>query len=96
MRKSIARERWLQQRVVEHLQSAVHAGQVAARNRASAYYLLGELSRRLGDGRQAASWYDRALRDPNLPRNLDVWVRQQRDTLSRPVDPIDNRTRLNE
>jgi len=81
MRDSIARERWFQQRAIDHLQAAMHAGQVAARNRASACYLLGELHRRLGDRSQALVWYDRALWEPNLPENLASWLRWQRQTV---------------
>lgn len=78
MRDSIDLERRYQAAALECFEKAVASGQIIPTNRAPAFYLLGELNRRLGREDAAMTWYDRAIQDKTLPENLRIWAQEQR------------------
>ncbi len=63
MAKSIELERTFQKRAAEHYAKALDAGKLEAKATAQLKYLLGEIHRRLGDGKAAVEWYDKAIAD---------------------------------
>ncbi|HSW44935.1 MAG TPA: DUF2225 domain-containing protein [Phycisphaerae bacterium] len=78
MQASIEKERRHQAEALDHFERALLADQIAAANRCTALYLLGELNRRLGRDREAVTWFDKALESPEPPADLAAWVHQQR------------------
>ena len=78
MLDSIAREKKYQAAAADRFERALLAHQVSAANRHAAFYLLGELNRRLGRDRQAVRWFDEALRGPDLGDRLKTRAAEQR------------------
>lgn len=74
MRDSIEREREQQREAATCFERALLTRRIAAPNRATACYLLGELCRRLGRDRDALRWFDEALADPTLTGDIRDWA----------------------
>jgi len=62
----------------EQFERAVSQNEVKAENRPAAMYLLGEISRRVGDEPAARAWFERALGEKSLDPKLGEWAREQR------------------
>jgi len=78
MQQSIVREREHQEQAADAFERALLADLVSADNRPAAMYLLGELFRRLGREAEAVEWFDRTLKEANLPADLRGWAEEQR------------------
>lgn len=78
MQTSIPAEQQHQRQAAARFEKAIRAQQIAAANRATALYLLGELHRRLGDDAKARDWYDQASASTDLPATLRAWLDEQR------------------
>lgn len=78
MRDSMQRERKHQAAAAECFERAMMSNQITGKNRPPAYYLLGELNRRLGRDQEAIRWYDQALQSPEIDDQLKAWAGQQR------------------
>jgi hypothetical protein len=61
MRGSIVQERDFQKRTLETYKAAYEGKGLDAKVAPEVAYLLGELSRRLGDGKAAVTWFQKAL-----------------------------------
>lgn len=78
MQQSIIRERKHQEKAADAFERALLADLVSADNRPAAMYLLGELFRRLNHDAEAVKWFDRTLKEPDLPADLRGWAEEQR------------------
>ncbi len=84
MSASMEEERRILSAAREQFERALAQKEVKAENRAAGLYLLGEISRRVGDDAAARSWFDRALAEKTLDASLAAWAREQR-AMTEPV-----------
>ena len=80
MKASIDLERDHQRQALTHFKQALAGKQVEEANIPSACYLVGELSRRLGEDAVAIEWFDRVIADEHTDPQLRRWAQQQRST----------------
>ena len=81
MKKSINTERDWQRLAVEHFRQAVLSGKISGSNQPVAKYLIGELYRRLERADEARYWFNRALKEKQLPVNLKKWMKEYIEVL---------------
>jgi uncharacterized protein (DUF2225 family) len=60
-KQSIEEERSFQKKAAEHFKKAVDSGKLAPKAQAETEYILGELSRRIGDKEAAAQWFQKVI-----------------------------------
>jgi ribosomal protein S27AE len=77
VRDSVELERSYQRQARDAFVEVLDAGGLEADDAALTTYLVGELSRRVGEPEQARGYLDRAA-TMTAPEGLDLWIRQQR------------------
>ncbi len=82
MLASIEEEKRILGAAREQFERALSAKEVKAENRPAALFLLGEISRRVGDEAAARAWFERALGEKSLDPKLGEWVREQRAVMT--------------
>ncbi len=78
MQASITSEAQQQREAADYFERALLTRQISPANAPAAWYLLGELLRRLGRDTEAVAAYQHALAAPDLPPHLRDWATQQR------------------
>ncbi len=78
----LAIEQEFQRKAIDHFKRALEAGEVKGTPREPlCVYLIGELSRRLGDGAEAGRWFDRIAALPAARPELHKLIEEQRKLL---------------